>query len=138
MSKKIGFDLDGVLIADCDRIPNLGGPDKFYELAMYMRPLFCPKGEWSIITGRPAQFKSKTIEWVEKYFRNKPVDIFHGAKLENPAEYKAGIIMQHGFEVFVESDPAQANKIRSLVPDSVTVYHFEEFVAARLITETHK
>ena len=138
MSKKIAFDLDGVFITDCDRIPNLGGPDQFYELTMFMRPLFQPKGEWSIITGRPARYKSQTVAWVEKYFSNMPVDIFHGATTQSPAEYKAAVINAHGFEVYVESDPTIVAQMKSMVRPGVTVYHFDEYVASGLAWDSRR
>jgi len=132
MAKKIALDLDGVFIPDCDRIPNLGDVDKFYELTMFMRPLFQPRGEWSIITGRPAKYKSQTVAWVEKYFTNKPVDIFHGAVLESPAEYKASVIKQHGFTVYVESDLGIVEQLRKMVPPGVTIYHFDVYIARNI------
>lgn len=125
---KIGFDLDGVFIPDCDHIPNLGSQEQFYELAMYMMPLFQPKGEWSIITGRPLRFKSQTVAWVEKYFGNKPVDIFHGAIMQSPAEYKAEIIKAHGFDIYVESDIRIVNQLRMMVPPDVDIIHFDDYV----------
>jgi len=136
MSKKIGFDLDGVFIPDCDRIPNLGDVDKFYELTMFMRPLFQPHGEWSIITGRPARYKSRTVAWAEKYFANKPDEIFHGAVLESPAEYKAAVIKSEGFQVYVESDLGIVNELRKMVPPGVTIYHFDAYIAGNLMRDT--
>ena len=129
-ARKIAFDLDGVFISDCDRIPNLGDVEKFYHLTQFMRPIFRPQGEWSIITARPKRFKSLTVAWVEKYFTsNPPVAIYHDAVLETPAAYKAKVIIEHGFTFFVESERSIVDELRLLVPSSCTIIHFDQYIA---------
>lgn len=128
-TRKTAFDLDGVFIPDCDRIPNLGDVENFYRLTQFMRPIFRPQGEWSIITARPKSFKSLTVAWVEKYFAsNPPTAIYHDAVLETPAEYKAKVLNENGFTFFVESERSIVDELRLLSP-SCTIVHFDQYIA---------
>lgn len=102
---KTAFDLDGVFIPDCDEIPDVGGLRQFLALTVYMRPVFKPTGEWNIITGRPAKYRSITMEWINNHFSNKPKTVWHeNLNNDEPWIYKAEIINQNGINFFVESD----------------------------------
>ena len=125
---KIAFDLDGVFIPDCDRIPFLGGQIAFYELAHFMRPLFLPQGEWDIVTARPARFKTMTEKWVNQHFGNKPQNLWHGAILEDPWVYKAEVINEQKYDIYVESDHNIVMKLRARCPNT-TVIHLATFLA---------
>ena len=102
---KIAFDLDGVFIPDCDRMPVVGGLQEFLALTIYMRPVFQPKGEWNIITGRPARYRPTTMEWVDRHFENKPKMVWHENTVDDePWIYKAEVINQNKINFFIESD----------------------------------
>ena len=101
---KIAFDLDGVFIPDCLNIPNIGGLTKFYALTYYMRPVFKPGGEWSIITARNAKYRAQTMAWIDEHFENKPVRVWHELVDQTPEQYKAEVINQNGIEFYIESD----------------------------------
>lgn len=130
---KIAFDLDGVLVPDCDRIPNLGGLAEFYELTTYMRPLFTPKGNYAIITARPAEFRSITEEWCRTFLDNRPVKLFHEVVDETPAEYKAQILNTYtSIQTYVESDAGIVEELKQLVTTGCNIIHFSEFVNNQL------
>jgi len=101
---KIAFDLDGVFVPDCLNIPNVGGLTAFYALTYYMKPVFRPGGEWSIITARNAEYRAQTMAWVNEHFENKPVRVWHELIDQTPGEYKAEVINQNGIEFYIESD----------------------------------
>ena len=101
---KIAFDLDGVFIPDCLTIPNVGGLTEFYALTYYMRPVFKPGGEWSIITARNAKYRAQTMAWIDEHFENKPVRVWHELVDQTPEQYKAEVINQNGIEFYIESD----------------------------------
>jgi hypothetical protein len=86
-------------------MPVVGGLQEFLALTVYMRPTFRPKGEWSIITGRPAEHRPITMEWVAKHFDNKPKMVWHENMDDDaPWIYKANVINQNGISFFIESD----------------------------------
>lgn len=102
---KIAFDLDGVFIPDCDRMPVVGGLQEFLALTVYMRPTFRPKGEWNILTSRPARHRSITMDWVDRHFENKPKMVWHeNLNDDEPWIYKAEVINQNDISFFIESD----------------------------------
>jgi hypothetical protein len=122
---KIAFDIDGVLVPDCDSFPNLGGLDAFYALTTYMRPLFKPEGEWYALTAREAQYRPYTIEWIRKYFTNKPIELWHESDSINPFAYKAEIINKHGITKYIESDLNIVKYLRKHT--QAEIIHFEDF-----------
>lgn len=121
----IAFDLDGVLIPDCDHFPNVGGLQEFYALTHYMRPLFKPNNEWSIITARPPRYRPLTMDWINKHFDNKPIRVWHEIIDQTPAEYKADIINQNDIEYYIESD---IEIVKYLLDNTqAMVIHFDTF-----------
>lgn len=125
---KIAFDLDGVLIPDCDEFPNVGGLDEFYALTMYMRPIFVPQGKYAIITARPAQYRPVTIEWCRKYLEDMPT-LHHESVDQTPGEYKAEVLNKHiEIELYVESDEGIVKYLRKHVTTGCKIIHFSEFL----------
>lgn len=122
---KIAFDIDGVLVPDCDKFPNLGGLDAFYALTTCMRPLFKPNGEWYALTARNAEYRPHTMEWINKYFTNKPLGLWQESDGMNPPEYKAEVINKHSITKYIESDPDIVAYLR--VHTRAEIIHFEEF-----------
>lgn len=132
----LGLDLDGVLVPDCDQIPNLGGLTEFYTLTRYMQPFFRPKGDWIIVTGRPACYRGITESWVERQFHepaNRPLDLYHdiGAN-ETPQEYKARIIRLREIDVFVESDKEQALWLGRELKGECNVFQLSHYLSRHL------
>jgi hypothetical protein len=120
---KIAFDLDGVFVPDCLNIPNVGGLTEFYALTYYMKPVFRPGGEWSIITARNAKYRAQTMAWVNDHFENKPVRVWHELIDQTPEEYKAEVINQNGIEFYIESD---MNIVQYLMDNTqAQVIHFD-------------
>ena len=120
---KIAYDLDGVFIPDCLNIPNVGGLTEFYALAYYMKPVFKPGGEWSIITARNAKYRPQTMAWIDEHFEHKPVRVWHELVDQTPEQYKAEVINQNGIEFYIESD---MNIVQYLMDNTqARVFHFD-------------
>jgi len=120
---KIAFDLDGVFVPDCLNIPSVGGLTEFYALTYYMKPVFRPGGEWSIITARNAKYRAQTIAWIDEHFENKPVRVWHELVDQTPEQYKAEVINQNGIEIYIESD---MNIVQYLMDNTqAQVIHFD-------------
>ena len=122
---KIAFDIDGVLVPDCDRFPNLGGLEDFYALTTCMRPLFKPRGEWFALTARSAEYRPYTMAWIRKYFTNAPIQLWHESDSTNPPEYKAEVINNNSITTYIESDKAIVEYLRKHT--QADIIHFEDF-----------
>lgn len=122
---KIAFDIDGVLVPDCDKFPNLGGLGAFYALTTHMRPLFKPNGEWYALTARDAQYRHYTVDWINNYFTNKPLELWQESNGVNPPEYKAEVINKHGITKYIESDYDIVEYLKKHT--QAEIIHFEEF-----------
>ena len=122
---KIAFDIDGVLVPDCDRFPNLGGLEDFYALTTCMRPLFKPRGEWYALTARSAEYRPYTMAWIRKYFTNAPIQLWHESDSTNPPEYKAEVINNNSITTYIESDKAIVEYLRKHT--QADIIHFEDF-----------
>ena len=65
----IAYDLDGVLISDMVVTPeNLTRMLSTRVEDVY--PSFLPMGEYAIITGRPVDDRSDTVDWLHRFFQN--------------------------------------------------------------------
>jgi hypothetical protein len=122
---KVAFDLDGVLVPDCDQMPQLGGLSEFYALAYHMRPLFKPEGQWSIITARNPKYRPQTMAWIDNHFSNKPTRVWHEIGNEESEEYKATVINQNGITHYIESDPKIVQYL--LANTKAKIIHFDQF-----------
>lgn len=130
--KKIAFDLDGVLVPDCDQIPHIGGLEDYYNLTLFMRPIFRPKYPWNIITGRSYIYKHLTLLWINKYFDIKPSNIWHEhdkIKLSTN-EYKAYIINNEKIDLYIESDYSIVTYLRQHTGSEII--HFSQFLEMNL------
>lgn len=128
---KIAFDLDGVLLPDCDEIPSLGGLREFYNLTMYMRPLFIPTGPYEIITGRSPLYRQITIAWIQKYLTVQPTALHHSiGNHETPAEYKARTLESNAIDIYVESDIQIVYQL--LERTDRTIIHFGSYIPNKL------
>lgn len=133
---KIAYDLDGVLIPDCDEFPNLGGLDQFYALTTYMRPIFYPQGEFAIITARPAEYRAVTMEWCNKYLWPKPSRLFHELTVETPGAYKAEVLNKNtDIQTYVESDEGIVKYLKCNVTTGCNIIHFSEFLEQHYMRE---
>lgn len=129
----VAFDLDGVFIPDCDKIPIIGGVEDFLNLTVFMRPLFQPTGNWSIITGRDQLHSEITKLWVNKHFVNAPQKIWHcNQNHAEPWIYKATVINENGIDTYVESDWHTVQYLRNNT--NCAVLHFGDFIANKLLT----
>lgn len=129
---KIAYDLDGVLVPDCDVIPFLGGIEEFYNLSTYMRPLFQPIGEYSIITARLPQYKNFTQTWIDKYIQFTPIQVFHDIEYNmTPQKYKAKTIIENNIDVYVESDKEIVDYLK--MNTTAKIIHFSEYISMNFI-----
>ena len=135
MSNKamIGYDIDGVLQPDIkfDNITEL--LDLLEVRAKNWIPLFEPKGDYIMITGRPIEDKAKTNTWIGKYFDNPPNYLFHGnPNIEKGAEYKLKVLKNcPNIKVFIESDIKQVKFLQDNLPDR-NIIHYATFIKEKL------
>ena len=133
---KIAFDLDGVLTPDYRKIPGLT-KEEFYKLTAYAKPLFCPKGEYDIITARDIKYKAITDKWANQ-LENQPERIFFKTTNKiSAAEYKFTILYKGGYKVYIESDQAIIDEITRLNKATwpsmdLTILRFADFVNSNL------
>lgn len=127
---KIAFDLDGVLVPDCDHIPYINSIDDFYGLTMYMKPLFNPQGSYAIITARPAEHRSTTWTWCNRHLEELPSRLFHECTDETPGAYKARILNSNtDIQTYVESDIGIVEYLRRNVTTGCEIIHFDDYIA---------
>ena len=130
----IAYDLDGVLIPDCDKFPNIGGLDEFYTMATNIIPIFNPQGEYLIITARPAEFRSVTYSWCVKYLNPMPVRLHHERLTyqSTAGKYKADILNSNpDITKYIESDPGIVHYLKNNVTTGCEIIHFSSYL------ETH-
>ena len=129
---KIAFDLDGVLVPDYNRIPNLSEAE-FFEQTLYAKPLFNPEGEFDVVTARLDYNRGVTEEWLSQLITQPVRLLMRSSEDETPASFKYRMIKQHGYTLYVESDHAICREIyeHSVADgnDTLHVLHFDSFVS---------
>jgi hypothetical protein len=130
----IAYDLDGVMVPDCDRLPFVKGLDEFYQLMGHVRPIFNPQGSYSIITARAAMYRANTVEWYNTYLSPKPVQLFHEIdEDETPEQYKVRVLNSHPeITIYIESEPYIVDYLRQHVTTGCTIVLFREFVQGQI------
>jgi len=127
---KIAFDLDGVLVPDCDQIPFIKGIEEFYGLTMYMKPLFNPRTPYAIITARPAEYRSITWTWCNRHLTDLPERLFHECLEETPGAYKAHILNENpNIQTYVESDEGIVKYLKQNVKTGCEIIFFDEYIS---------
>ncbi len=133
---KIAYDLDGVLVPDCDHIPFVKSLDDFYGLTMYMRPLFNPQRKFAIITARPAEHRSITWTWCNRHLGELPERLFHECLDETPGAYKAKILNENpNIQTYVESDIGIVKYLKQNVSTGCEIIHFDDYIAQHFMRE---
>lgn len=133
---KVAFDLDGVLVPDCDHIPFIKSLDDFYGLTMYMQPLFHPQGSYAIITARPAEHRSTTWTWCNRHLEELPARLFHEIIDETPGAYKARILNEHpDIQYYVESDLGIVKYLQQHVTTGCKIVHFSDYIGQQFMRE---
>jgi len=128
---KIAYDLDGVLVPDCDKIPHLGDLGDYLEMATHMLPLFQPGGKYWIITARPKKYKKITKKWIKNHFANPPHKLHHDCEDESPAEYKARILNANPrIQTYVESDINIVRDLIGKVHTGCKIIHYSTFISS--------
>jgi hypothetical protein len=127
----IAFDLDGVLIPDCNHISAVGDLHDFYvRIASNMIPVFVPQGDFCIITARNKRYRLLTRAWVDRYLLLPEDCLFHDCDTQTPSEYKASVLnTMPQVTHFVESDPYIVDKLRETVTTGCKIIHFSPFAA---------
>lgn len=117
----IGYDLDGVLITDMKLDWKNASQSEVNAVLRFRKefpaPIFTPKGDYVIITGRPVTDKEDTLEWVSSFLPNKPLHVYHdNLDMSNPHLYKARMINELGLRMFIESEKHQVEALTNLCP----------------------
>ena len=129
----IAFDLDGVFIPDFEITEE--NKEQILNIRNKTKPLFIPKGEYYIITGRPIEDEHDTLKWIEREFSdNPPIEIFIGAKTFNDGiKFKEQILNQHKeITEYYESDQNQCDYLNEKCKHDIIVYHFSSFIRGYL------
>lgn len=124
---KIGYDLDGVFLSDMYVV---GDIKTFLEQRKTLpKALFVPNGDYDIVTGRPSSDMELTHKWVHRELVDNPPKTIHhqNPDLDKPAEYKAKVINENKYEVFIESDPNQVKQLTKKCPKT-KIIHFATLI----------
>jgi len=134
VTSNIAYDLDGVMVPDCDSLPFVAGLDEFYQLMGSVRPIFNPQGVYSIITARSPIYRASTVEWYNRYLKPKPVQLFHEiGENETPEQYKVRVLNEHPeITIYIESEPYIVNYLRKNVTTECTIVLFREFIQQQI------
>lgn len=125
----IAFDLDGVFIPDCEIIPELGDQENFYNMTLYMQPIFVPKFEYDIITARPHHVRSITEKWCKKHLNLSADSLYHERENESAEEYKLQILNDHPeVRIYIESDSKIVDYLRQNVNTECNIILFSDFI----------
>ena len=121
------YDLDGIFVSDLHITDNLEELLKFR--VNNVKPLFEPDGDYYIITGRPIEDKEHTLKWIDTFFKNKPLKVFHdNDDWSKPNEYKLKVLKENlDVDTFFESELYQVEWINNNITH-VKVHHFETFI----------
>ena len=123
------YDIDGVLVPDCDHFPNIGGLDEFYEIAAKMLPIFHPAGDFILITARPKEYSNVTWKWCGDYMDPLPISLFHGCQKEPPHRYKTGVLNANPhIKRYIESDLLIVDYLKLHVTTGCEIVHFKTFM----------
>jgi hypothetical protein len=97
------FDFDGVLVPDFDYVDI--DQTQFEQVWLAINPIFEPKHNWIIITGR----SDPTLiwKWCNKHLTNLPKMVYANTNNIDPAEHKLQTLNKLGLTNFVESDLTQ-------------------------------
>lgn len=133
----MAYDLDGVICPDINMsIKSSQDLKDLFETRLKLPPIFVPKDDFIIITGRPIVDADHTFEWFQKY-NIKPKHIFFNLSksVDHHTTVNHKVITlqqnQHAIKGFVESDKNQVEFIRTYVTQ-FPIYHFSEFVKDKI------
>ena len=127
------FDLDGVFIPDLV-FENKQLKDVLRFRSFNMQNVFEPRCDYYIITGRPNSDFKDTSDWIDRFFTNKPLKLFHSnTDFQNAADYKVSVLNETTeIDIYIESDILQVEYIRKYLSRNVRVIHFSEFIKEAL------
>jgi hypothetical protein len=133
---KIAFDMDGVLLPDYNKIPNLS-EEEFFQQTIYAKPLINPMYEFDVVTARLEKWRPITEAWLRQ-MKRYPTNVFlkDTGTEESPAEYKYRISKQQGYDIFVESDRLVCKEMLELIIEDesdLRVIHFDDFITNNII-----
>lgn len=127
------YDIDGVLVPDCDHFSDIGGLDEFYALTGKMIPIFVPATDFILITARPAKYSHVTWQWCKDYMNPLPIEMFHGCQKETPGEYKTAVLNANPhIKRYIESDQSIVDYLKLHVTTGCEVIHFKTFMQVTL------
>ena len=108
----IAYDFDGVIIPEFSWIEGASSTD-ILDMSFNLQPIFQPKGNYAIITGRSGPAIEALHAWIEAKLAVKPLILFTNTEGMQPSNYKAMIINNNPqITKFIESEETQAKYIR--------------------------
>jgi hypothetical protein len=128
----IAWDIDGVFTSDLiyvdDRLEHL-----LHFRHNHIRPIFEPSGAFYLITGRPVEDKPHTLNWIEQFWENKPLKVFHdNPNIKRASDYKLSVLLSNpDIDTFVESSELQIRMINKGLQKAqrhIKVIHFASFI----------
>lgn len=132
----IGFDLDGVLCPDIDIDSLEGELDSTVALSrviaarQLLMPMFKPKGNFVVVTGRPYYDLQYTKQWLQRHFGFSALlihnDVGH-LKHEAATNFKARHIKAMKLKTYVESSLTITQMLREACPNT-NIIHFDALV----------
>ena len=127
---KIAYDLDGVLVPDYNRIPDLTEAE-FFEQTLYAKPLFNPQGNFDVVTARLEYNRPVTERWLDQLEVKPQRLLMRDSVVETPAAFKYRMIKKYKYLVYVESDAIIVDEIITMAETNlkvkVLVLHFDKF-----------
>jgi hypothetical protein len=94
-----------------------------------MIPLFNPQGSYQIITARPAEYRSVTCAWCQKYLMPLPERLHHERVDQTGGQYKASILNNDpSITHYVESDIGIVEYLKKAVVTGCEIIHFSKYL----------
>jgi hypothetical protein len=94
------FDFDGVIVPDCDYVDI--DQALFERVWLSINPIFEPKHNWIIITGRSSP--DLIWAWCFRHLKNPPKMVYANTNNMKPEQHKLKILKELALTNFVESD----------------------------------
>jgi hypothetical protein len=130
----IGFDLDGVFVADYTEFTTGDGLGELSpKQIVQVTPIFKPTGNFYVITGREAALKNVTLKWFNEH-GIKPKGLFHdNVGFRNGMQYKLKVLNENPhITTYIESSERQVKFLQENLATSCRVIHFAKWIAQHL------
>ena len=119
------FDFDGVLVPDFDYVDI--DQALFEQVWLATKPIFEPKHNWIIITGRTNP--SLVWSWCSRHLTNQPKMVYANINNIDPAEHKLQTLKKLAITNFVESE---LDQVGHLVANGIDCVWFKQSITKAL------